>query len=762
MTDSVKKILNERFGISEAEITQLAGYGNNNYRVSTASGKFVFKTYEDRPDLRGELEAESRILEKLAAGAPSAYPKPVADIDGGYSTVIREDGISKYFRLLTFVEGDILGPKGISGETAYSLGSFLGKMDGELSSLRSAPIEARRSKWDLQYHALNRPLIEYIENPQDRKYVEYFFQQASFFVDRELPFLRHGLIHGDANEWNIIARAGKVAAMIDFGDLCYSPIVNEVAIAAAYALMFAEDHITGASRLIAGYQEMNPLEEKEIALLFHLIALRLSVSVCNSALAAKTMPDNEYAFISEERAWRLIRKWAATNPLRIENEFRQAAGFEPRRTVSVGEDLAVRRKNTSRVMSLQFTEPIKMKSAAFQYMFDDGGRSYLDCYNNIPHVGHCHPRVVDAIAKASARLNTNTRYLTDEFNEYTTRLLSRFPERLDKIFLVNSGSAATDLALRLAAAHTGNRNVAVVEYGYHGNTSRGISVSHYKYGGKGGPGKSDAIIEAPIPDEYRAGPEAETGKRCAEILRERIDESKAGVSAFIAEPIVGCGGQVPLAQGFLQAVYDLVRKRGGVCISDETQTGFGRLGKWFSGYEMHGVEPDIVILGKPIGNGHPMAAVVTTSAIAESFETGMEFFSSFGGNTVSCAAGNAVLDVMDEEHLQDNARDVGGYLLCGLEQVTEEFESCGNARGEGLFLGLELVRSKDGKEPDGGLASSVQNALRDAGILVGTDGPHENVIKIKPPMCFTEENADELLGALRQALKKHERRTETK
>ena len=397
-----------------------------------------------------------------------------------------------------------------------------------------------------------------------------------------------------------------------------------------------------------------------------------------------------------------------------------------------------------------------MTGAAFQYMYDASGKTYLDCYNNIPQVGHCHPRVVEAGQRAMARLNTNTRYLNDTFNAYAENLLSRLPENLTKVFFVNSGSAASDLAIRLAMTHTQKQGMVVMEHGYHGNTRLGIDISHYKYNRKGGAGKSEPIIEAEIPDTYKGrfrNNDGTAGSEYAAGVIEKIGKNGLPIAAFIAEPIVGCGGQVPLARGYLKEIYPFIREQGGVCISDEVQTGFGRLGEHFWGFEMQDVKPDIVVMGKPIGNGHPMAAVVTTDEIAASFETGMEFFSSFRGNPVSCAIGQAVLDTLDEEKLPENAKEVGGYLLGLFRDLVRKNEVCGDARGEGLFLGLELVKDKESKKPNTELASLIQNKLKENGIIVGTDGPFVNVIKVKPPICFTKENADELAGNIDEVLK---------
>lgn len=744
----VENLLSEKFGISGAAVEPLTGYDNLNFLIRTGSGEFVLKTYPSRPGLMERLSAESVLLKILAGKISKPIPKPVG-ASGGDDVIEAEMGGRILFaRLLTFVEGDLAGPNGLTSDLLSPLGRTLAEIALALDGVRLAGIEARRSPWDLQHYYLNKDSIGYIVEAADRKCVEYFFRKADEFVRPRLESLPRGIIHGDPNEWNVLTTDSGVT-LVDFGDACYSPLVNDVAIAGAYAAMFSEAPVTSVVPLIEGYCAVRKLSEAECDLLFDLIALRLCVSVCNSAKARVEMPDNTYALLSEEKAWKTLRRWVAINPLFAAGVFREAAGLAPPDHGEALEELATRRRNTSTALSLQFDEPIRMRSAAFQYMFDEDGNSYLDCYNNIPHVGHCHPRVAEAVAKGSITLNTNSRYLTEEFNVYTERLLSKFPNPLEKVFLVNSGSAATDLALRLASAHTGRHAYIVAEHGYHGNTRSGIGVSHYKYAGKGGAGRPDDVLEAPIPDLL--GERSSPRDHFAE-LEARIADAGFAPAAFIAEPIVGCGGQVPLPEGYLRKVYPLVRSLGGVCISDEVQTGFGRLGRWFWGFEMHGVVPDIVVLGKPIANGHPMAAVVTTAEVAASFETGMEFFSSFGGNTVSCRAGLAVLDVLDDEKLDQNAEEVGSYLLDGLKALTERFECCADARGAGLFLGLELIDAV-GEQPDTAFASRVKNRLKERMILVGTDGPHDNVIKIKPPVCFTKPNADQLLTALEEAIR---------
>ncbi|MCB1024689.1 MAG: aminotransferase class III-fold pyridoxal phosphate-dependent enzyme [Acidobacteria bacterium] len=754
LENKITEILCSEFGILGAEISVLEGYDSENYKVETADSKYVLKLYQSEPNLEQLLTAENLVLETLLAEKHSAYSKPIKNLDGGFLSKI--DG--KLIRLLSFVEGEFFAKVRHTPELFSSFGKFLAELNLKLIDLRESAIEARRCVWDLQYSHLSHKYLPLIENTKDRKLAEYFFLQYRENVEPIFEDLRRSVLHGDANDWNVMTRDGEVSGIIDFGDMCYSPLVNELAIGITYGIFEKEDPIKWALPIIAGYHGILPLEEKEIEQLYWLIGVRLSVSICRSANAKRKKPNSRYITISERPALELLRRWIQLNPIFVEDEFRKACGFESKITANLENDLKNRKRHTSDALSLQFSTPIKMTRAAFQYMFDSSGNTFLDCYNNIPQVGHTHPRVVKAGQSAMARLNTNTRYLNDVYNKYAGNLLAKFPSKLTKVFFVNSGSAASDLAIRLAMTHTQNRGIVVMEHGYHGNTLLGIGISHYKYDRKGGKGRDESIIEAEIPDTYKGRftlNDGTAGSEYASNAIDKIKESLLPVSAFIAEPIVGCGGQIPLAKDYLKNIYPFIREQGGVCISDEVQTGFGRLGKYFWGFEMQDVVPDIVILGKPIGNGHPMAAVVTTDEIAASFETGMEFFSSFGGNPVSCAIGQAVLDVLEEEKLPGNAHEVGGYLLGRFRDLVEKYEFCGDARGEGLFLGLEFVEDKLSKRPHTKLAAFVQNKLREKGILAGTDGPFVNVLKVKPPLCFTKENADELAGSIDKILNDH-------
>jgi 4-aminobutyrate aminotransferase-like enzyme/Ser/Thr protein kinase RdoA (MazF antagonist) len=409
-------------------------------------------------------------------------------------------------------------------------------------------------------------------------------------------------------------------------------------------------------------------------------------------------------------------------------------------------------------LSLTYRKPLKLVRGWMQYLYDDEGRRYLDAVNNVPHVGHSHPRVVRAAQEQMAVLNTNTRYLHENIVRYAERLCATLPEPLRVCFFVNSGSEANELALRLARAHTGRKEIIVLDGAYHGNTTSLVEISPYKFDGPGGAGAPAHVFKAPLPDVYRGRykhSDPQAGEKYAQDVAAIIDcvrKNGGQVGAFISESLPSSAGHIIPPTGYLKKVYEHVRAAGGVCIADEVQVGFGRTGTHFWAFAAQGAVPDIVTLGKPIGNGHPLGAVVTTREIAESFANGMEFFSTFGGNPVSCAVGMAVLDVLAEENLQANALRVGTRLMDGLRALMEKHALIGDVRGRGLFIGVELVRDRATLDPAADEAAYIANRMKDCGILIGTEGLLHNVLKIRPPMVFSEADAGLLLATLDRIL----------
>ena len=684
----IDAVLENHYNLGGSTTTKMEGYASTNFKVTLGGHFYVLKIYGYDAETLAQIVAENEIL-RLLEKQGIACSKVIAT-RSQKPHYITDQFI---FRVLTFIEGTFLSEATHTDYLLGSFGNFLAQTDLALSQYNNAVIRAKDTQWDLNYFQKNWKYLGDIPMASDRSLVDYFCLQ---FQEHIIPLqfeFRTQIIHNDANDWNVLVNHEEVTGIIDFGDMCHTWLINELAVALTYVMMEKEHPLKTASEVITAYHKVLPLEKKEMDALYYLVAGRLCTSVLNSAHAKKSRPDATYITISEQSAWKLLRKWLTISPILAKNTFRGACGFAMDESKTLPVQLQRRKKNLGASLSLSYQEPIQMAGAAFQYMYDTAGNTFLDAYNNIIQVGHCHPKVVRAGQRTMSRLNTNTRYIYEELLSYTDALLSKFPSQLNKVYLVNSGSAASDLALRIAKTFTEKNMTMVMEHGYHGNTQNTIDISHYKYNHKGGKGRADSIIEAKLPKYFQSGFDSEeaAATHFSSLALTDIRKNKGQIAAFITEPIVGCGGQVPLPKTYLAPIYEAIRAQGGVCISDEVQVGFGRMGRHFWGYELYDVVPDIVILGKPIGNGHPMAAVITTTALSERFNNGMEFFSSFGGNPVSCAIGEAVLKVLEEEDLPGKAERVGGYLKDGLKHLQTTFSIMGDVRGEGLFLGVEIV-----------------------------------------------------------------------
>ncbi|KAM9253620.1 5-phosphohydroxy-L-lysine phospho-lyase isoform 2-T2 [Dugong dugon] len=419
------------------------------------------------------------------------------------------------------------------------------------------------------------------------------------------------------------------------------------------------------------------------------------------------------------------------------------------------ETLALRRRLIGSSCRLFFPEdPVKIVRGQGQYMYDEQGAEYLDCINNVAHVGHCHPLVVQAAHEQNQVLNTNSRYLHDNIVNYARRLAETLPEQLCVFYFLNSGSEANDLALRLARQYTGHQDVVVLDDAYHGHLSSLIDISPYKFQNLDG---QKEWVHAPLPDTYR-GPYREDHPNPAEAyasdVKHLIDSARERgrkIAAFFMESLPSVGGQIIPPAGYFPRVAEHVHRAGGVFVADEIQVGFGRVGKHFWAFQLQGEDfvPDIVTMGKPIGNGHPLACVATTQAVARAFEaTGVEYFNTFGGSPVSCAVGLAVLEVLEKEQLQAHATHVGSFLMELLRQQKAKHPIIGDVRGVGLFIGVDLIKDEATRKPATEEADYLVSRLKENYILLSTDGPGRNVLKFKPPMCFSLDDARRVVATL--------------
>ena len=419
------------------------------------------------------------------------------------------------------------------------------------------------------------------------------------------------------------------------------------------------------------------------------------------------------------------------------------------------QDMLARRQHLlGKAYRLFYKEPVHIVSGEGVWLYDSDGNKYLDVYNNVPHVGHCHPKIVEAICRQAKTLNTHTRYLHDLVLEYAEKLTYRFPDSLDIAMFACTGTEANELALRLARAKTGASGMIVTDHAYHG-TSWAIAQITTCYETR--EERGDNIVTVPAPCSYRGlyANDTQAADKYAAHLHTAIETlARKGhrPAAFIVDTIFSNEGLPTVPDTYLAKAVDIVRQAGGLFVADEVQPGFGRLGTHFWGFDSHGVVPDIATMGKPMGNGYPISAVVTSADVIESFQRDAHYFNTFGGTPVACAAALAVLEVIEHQDLQANALETGKYLLDGLEDLATDQTIIGDIRGSGLFIGIDLVRDHESREPATTETDKAVNLLRQHGVLIGSTGKHDNVLKIRPPMVFSKENADLLLGKLRIVL----------
>jgi 4-aminobutyrate aminotransferase-like enzyme len=415
--------------------------------------------------------------------------------------------------------------------------------------------------------------------------------------------------------------------------------------------------------------------------------------------------------------------------------------------------LARRKKLLGAAYSLFYADPVHIVRGEGVWLFGADGRKYLDMYNNVPHVGHCHPHVVKAICEQAATLNTHTRYLHENVLDYAERLVAKFTDALDTAMFCCTGSEANELALRIARKVTGGEGLIVTDFAYHGNTKAIHEISTESCPASELP---PYVVTVPTPDCYRGEYRgADAGARYAAHVQNAVDtltERGFKPAAFVIDTIISSGGVVRPPAGYLKTAADIIRAAGGLFVADEVQPGFGRTGKNFWGYEADAVEPDIVTMGKPMGNGHPIAAVVTRAELTRTFSRHDHYFNTFGGNPVSCAAALAVLDVIENENLKQKALEVGEHLVAGLQSLAARHDVIGDVRGNGLFIAVEFVRDRAARLPDAAVAGQVVNELRQRGVLTGAIGPDNNILKLRPPLVINKAEADLMLATLDDVL----------
>ncbi len=772
-TQEAEVIARRAFDI-QASAQPLDSERDQNFRLRAEDGsEWVLKIANpaENPML---LDMQTQALLHIAQVDPSLrIPRVKATPDGAlFHEIDGSNGQRFIVRALSFLPGQLL--RNVTLHPA--LGRDVGAMTARLArSLRGFFHPAARHEllWDLTQAPALRTLTHHIEDQGRRCVVDELLDHFDAEVLPQLRKQRAQVIHNDVSCLNTLVDDQRVTGVIDFGDLIHAPLVCDLAVPIAELMRKHPDPIAAAAEIVAGYHAVTALEDDELRLIFDLVSTRCVIEIVVANWRVCDHPENtDYIMggvpeagvqIDQMREWGAEKMYkalrhACATPVSI-----AVPEFNP--SSSNKEDLQSlierRRQRLGPELELSYDDPVHVVRGEGVWLIDDTGRSLLDAYNNVPSVGHCHPTVVQALAQQAATLNTNTRYIHKSVIEYAERLTATMPGDLSVCMFVCSGSEANDLAWRLAKAHTGNSGGIVMEDAYHGTTDVVYELSPAEYGIDKGRTLAKHISTVPAPDGYRGqfrrdDPQyAERYVACFDDAIASLDVRGFAPAAFYLDLVLCSNGIMIPPPGYLPAAFEKVRAAGGLCVADEVQSGFGRTGDHLWGFEAHGVVPDIVTLGKPIGNGLSMAAVVTTPTIVASLMKETNFFSTTGGNPVSCAVGLAVLDVLEQEGLQERAARVGAMLRSQIQKLAEQHPLIGEVRGAGLFIGVELVRDHSSLEPAAKEAAAVVNRMRELGVLVGIEGPFSNVLKIRPPLVFDENHALQLTDALDQALREN-------
>lgn len=631
------------------------------------------------------------------------------------------------------------------------------------------PGAIRRLPWDVQHAAACRPMLPAIADAHARAAVSAVLDRFDDVVAPYWPLLRAQVVHGDLTVDNVLADdAGLISGIIDFGDMSHTALVVDIASTLdSLGTGRTGDELFRAGRLfLDGYQRITPLEAEELALIGELWATRAAVGVAIASWrAAQGLEDPDFAQRYNESALETVEQilqtgWGrSARLLGASPEVPAALRSVPEPTFPTeqargdGTDELVRRRDAAfgpAMEPVSYAEPLQMAAADGVWMFDSAGRRYLDMYNNVPCVGHSHPRVASAVARQWRVLNTNLRYLHPSAIELAERLVATCPPGLDTVLFVNSGSEANDLAWRLAAHHTGGSGALCTAYAYHGITTALVGLSPETLYTPSLASTAANVVErwAP-PDSYRG---LNVGTSGFEVALQRLDERGVTLAATILDGVLQSDGVLDLQPSYVQELVRLTHQAGGLWIADEVQGGHGRTGAAMWSFQRFGIVPDLVTLGKPMGNGQPVGAVITRRDLLEKFAHDTVFFSTFAGNQVSMAAAHAVLDVLEDERVLARVQDAGTRLRQAIREATVDEPRVGDVRGMGLANGIELVRDRDGKLPDPQAAKQVKDRLRELGVLVGTTGPAGNVLKVRPPLAFTADLVPTFVAHLQRAL----------
>ena len=760
----VAAALAQRHGFS-GDLKPLYGERDQSFRLDTHDRRrLLVKVMNDaEPDM--VIAAQIAALAHLERQAPAiTAPRAIANLDGDAITRFTDStGVRRRLMALTWIDGPILGDVAMTRPLAEDLGRAIADLGRCLRGFWHEGLRHRPLLWDVREIGRIAPFIDRIGDAGSRALVTGVVNRFTSETLPRLEGLRLQAIHNDAGAHNVVVspNGGAVAGVIDFGDMAHASLPQDLSTTLSDVVMETPDALADLlAPMVEAYGRVTPLEADEIAVLHPLTAARAAITAIVTAWRRAEDPGaDDYMAPYEHAAVAFIDAVETLGQVRFTRLAEGKPAIPPAPSgaedASVPVLLARRERLMGKGLPLFYSPPLHIVEAAGVWLTAADGRRYLDCYNNVPHIGHCHPHVVEAIRRQAGRLATNTRYLFTEVLDYAERLIATLPPGDWRCLFVNSGSEANDLAWRMAKAHTGHSGGLAMEFAYHGVSEATDAFS---------PSADVVAIDRPHmrylppPDTYR-GPFRDGGAdavaACVAAAQARIDDLRAsglGVANFILDSCFLTNGVLTPPPAYVQGVVAAVRAAGGVFIADEVQSGFGRMGGEMWGHRAHGVEADIVTLGKPAGNGFPLGVTIARAPIVEALLRRTAFFSTFGGNNVACAAGLAVLDVVERENLPARAAATGKLLKARLAELKERHAIVGDVRGRGLVLGVDLVKDRATREPFREIVPHLLNAMRDEGVLIGSEGVHGNILKLRPPLALSRAEADLVAGALGRCL----------
>lgn len=765
-TSSSAEQIAQRYFAIEAKAESLDSERDQNFRLHSVTGTHYVLKIANSAEEPSAIDFENAVLEHISAVAPNIpVPRVVASTAGENVVIHNSKGVDYLVRCLTWLHGKCLSDVKPTADLRKQLGAELATLGRALRGLFH-PAARRPLLWDMQNLAELTPWIADMEDSRTRALCETFVARFSKNTLPKLAALRNQVIYHDLHGGNVYVNDDsppKISGIGDFGDALYGPLICDVAVAAAYQLSTGDDPLEGVIEFVQAYNSVTALEREEIDQLPDLIMARLVASLAISTWRAHRFPENRDYIVGDAKlvadglnALSRVPTHEATRRLR------EACGLHDHPDVAASQQSDEQLENRRKLVfgptfELFYDRPVNLVRGDDVWLYDRAGEAYLDAYNNVPLVGHCHPEVVSALCRQAAMLNTHTRYLNDAVVEYGDRLLSLFPAALDRVLFSCTGSEANELAIRVARACTGNEGVIVTRNAYHGNTTTIAKLSPDDDGKESVEKWKETI---PSPDTYRRAARSNSSDWVQDYLDE-VDLALERIRSRGIKPaalLLDCGftsdGMYLPPPGLVTGTAAKIRAAGGVLIADEVQSGFGRLGQAMWGFEVHGAEPEIVTLGKPIGNGHPLAATIMRHELLDVFTKHNHYFNTFGGNPVSSKVGLAVLDVFERDGLLRNSRETGIYLKDRLNDLADNHECIGDVRSSGLFAGIEVVLDPASKEPATDTARRIVNNMRELQILISTAGPCENVLKIRPPLPFAPSHVDRLVDGLNHSVGK--------